>query len=146
MNQPLPRVFGLLLVVLSLQLVGCGGGNLAQVTGKVTANGQPVTEGTLLFSPIAGSTEGEGAIPATAEIQSDGTFTVSTEKPGDGAAVGKHRISYTPPIPEAPDWDGYGKKPEVPKSPFAGFTPTTAEVEIKSGANELTIELAPPRR
>ncbi len=146
MNQPLPRVFGLLLVVLSLQLVGCGGGNLAKVTGNVTANGQPVTEGTLLFSPVAGSAGSEGALPATAEIQSDGTFTVGTENPGDGAAVGKHRVSYTPPALVLPEWDGYGKKPEVPKSPFDGFTPTTAEVEIKSGANELTIELAPPRR
>lgn len=145
MNFDLPRALTLSVMVVTLAALGCGsGGNLAPVTGKVTANGQPVTEGTLLFSPIGGA-GGEGAIPATAEVKPDGTFTAGTDKPGDGAAVGKHRVTYTAPPPPASDWDGYGKQPEVKKSPFAGMQVQPAEIEVKSGQNDLPLELAPAR-
>lgn len=69
-------------------LAGCGGGNgltTAPVKGKVLVNGQPLSHGTISFRPEAGS-------PATGEIRPDGTFTLTTFKPGDGAIVGTHEV------------------------------------------------------
>jgi hypothetical protein len=66
-------------------LSGCGGPNVAKVTGKVTYNGKPVTGGKIMFYPESGRM-------ALGEIGPDGTFTLTTFKPGDGALVGSHRV------------------------------------------------------
>jgi len=55
------------------------------VSGKVTYNGQPLKFGSVTFQPRSGQ-------PARGEIQNDGTFTLSTNKEGDGAAVGMHQV------------------------------------------------------
>ncbi|MDX1946603.1 MAG: hypothetical protein SFU86_14470 [Pirellulaceae bacterium] len=124
-----------------LPLAGCGNKSLAPVKGKVVSGGQPVTEGGLLFTPLAA---GNTAAPATGIIQPDGTFTLGTEGERDGAAIGKHQVKYTPPQPTGPEWDGYGTPPAKTYSPFHGFVPKETEVEIKAGENELTIELVKP--
>jgi hypothetical protein len=71
---------------------GCGSGSavppsLISVKGKVTYKGQPVTKGIVRFEP-----DGFGRM-ATGELQSDGTFELSTLKPGDGAVPGEHRVT-----------------------------------------------------
>jgi hypothetical protein len=68
---------------------------------------------------------------------------MGTESESDGAAVGRHRVLYSAPIPEwdAPDWDGKGVAPKPPETPYAGLHPKEAEVEVKSGSNEINIEL-----
>src|SRR5271157_2379715 len=84
------------LVALAALLVGpywgCGssGGTpvtLIPVKGKVTYKGQPVTKGVIQFEP-----DGYGR-PATGQLQSDGTFELTTLKSGDGVVAGEHRIS-----------------------------------------------------
>ena len=120
---------------------GCSGGaTLGKVNGKVTADGQPVTEGQIQFSPAAGA---QGASPAVGVVNADGTFTLTTKSPGDGAAIGKHVVSYSAPADKQDPWDGYGTAPPVTASAFKGMSAKTAEVEVKSGANDITIELAP---
>jgi hypothetical protein len=128
---------------------GCGGKGATQpVTGKVTFNGKPVTGGSLTFSAIAGEGVKESNPSATAEIQSDGSFTLTTRKEGDGAVVGRYRVSYSSPAPEGSDeepGDGptdYSKLP--PPSPYDGLEPKTKEIEITKGSNEITIELVKP--
>jgi hypothetical protein len=118
---------------------GAGGGAKSKVTGKVVSNGQPVTEGSITFMPVDAK---DGAMPSGGEVKSDGTFTMMTDKT-EGAAVGKHNVSYTPKQVEAPEWDGYGTPPAVPKSAFEGLVPKETQVEVKSGTNDLTIELVP---
>jgi hypothetical protein len=71
---------------------GCGSGSatlpsLIPVKGKVTYKGQPVTKGVIQFEP-----DGYGR-PARGQLQSDGTFELTTLKPGDGVVAGEHRIS-----------------------------------------------------
>jgi hypothetical protein len=71
---------------------GCGGGSaplpdLIPVKGKVTYKGQPVTRGVVRFEP-----DGYGRM-ASGQIQGDGTFELSTLKPGDGVVAGEHRVS-----------------------------------------------------
>jgi hypothetical protein len=128
-------------LVAAAAVVGCGasGGTKSQVTGKVVANGQPVTEGSITFMPVDGKA---GSAPSGGEVQADGTFKMMTENK-EGASIGKHSVSYTPKQVEVPEWDGYGTQPAAPKSTFAGLVPKETQVEVKSGANDLTIELVP---
>ncbi len=79
----------LLLAMVCLPAVllgGCGGPKLGKVTGRVTYNGKPVTGGKIMFYPESGRM-------ALGEIAADGTYSLTTFKPGDGALVGTHRIA-----------------------------------------------------
>ena len=72
---------------------GCGiaGGGapttLIPVKGKVTYKGQPVTRGRIKFEP-----DGFGR-PASGQLKPDGTYELTTEKPGDGVIAGHHRVT-----------------------------------------------------
>ncbi|GAB4137731.1 MAG: hypothetical protein Tsb009_05400 [Planctomycetaceae bacterium] len=71
-------------------VAGCGGDDgpvYAKVTGKVTLNGKPVPNGTVLFVP-QGDTQGG---VATGAIAKDGTFTLVGPS-GKGVPVGKHKV------------------------------------------------------
>src|SRR5262245_59539572 len=74
-------LFGLVFVVFT----ACGP-KLQPAGGKVLVNGGPVTEGTVMFYPVA-----KGR-PATARIMGDGSFTLSYEKPGDGLPPGEYKV------------------------------------------------------
>jgi hypothetical protein len=90
----------------ALFLSGCGGGaRMAKVSGRVTVGGKVVTSGMVTFH----FPNGEGR-PALGAIQPDGTYTLTTTKPGDGAPVGDYIVtiasskvgpeSYRPATPE----------------------------------------------
>jgi hypothetical protein len=130
------------LLLACLALTGCGSSSRGTVNGKVLFNGKPVTEGSLLFTPQDSANQ---AKPATGIVQPDGTFALGTEKDGDGAAIGLHNVFYTAPAPVGPEWLGYGPKPQQKFSPFHGLVPKESAVEVKAGANELTIELTRPQ-
>ncbi|MBN1395249.1 MAG: hypothetical protein JW959_09515 [Pirellulales bacterium] len=76
-------------VVLGLFLNGCGESrpNTASVSGKVTYQGKPVTTGRITFYPV------DGSRPAMAAINEDGTYTLTTFDKGDGAMLGKHKVT-----------------------------------------------------
>ena len=69
-------------------LCGCSqrGEATAIVRGKVTYNGKPVPNGTVNFIPTRGATT------ATGEIHPDGSYALTTYKPGDGAVLGTHKV------------------------------------------------------
>lgn len=78
--------FGWLAVALSLS-VGCDSGRLKTypVQGKVVfADGSPVKVGTIETKSV------EHGIQSTGQIERDGSFTLTTYKPNDGAVAGKH--------------------------------------------------------
>lgn len=54
--------------------------------GTVTLDGKPLTTGSISFVPQAGRS-------ASGIIQPDGTFTLTTYTPSDGAIVGHHQIA-----------------------------------------------------
>ena len=89
------RTCSLLLLALSaLFTQGCGSaeddkGDLVPVTGKVTFKGQPLAKGVVKFDPVD-----DGKV-AKGELQSDGSFSLSTFKPGDGAVVARHRVTVS---------------------------------------------------
>ncbi|WP_439629503.1 hypothetical protein [Gemmata sp.] len=72
-------------LVAALAAAGCGGEKLGRVTGTVTAGGKPVTSGTVQFIPVAGKA-------AVASIMPDGTYSLTTYAPADGALVGTHKV------------------------------------------------------
>jgi hypothetical protein len=78
-------------LVVSLLLAGCGdsGPEMAPVSGIVTVDGQPVANAAVMFVPEAGGR------PATGLTDAEGKFSLETLKPGDGALVGKHKVTVT---------------------------------------------------
>jgi len=134
----------MLCLALCIGLVGCGGAGLAPVKGKVTVNGAPATQGNLTFSPIGGSSEDrEAGKTASAEIQSDGTYTVATNKPGDGAKIGRHRINFTPAEQKLTEEQRKDPKYKAPPPLYLGMTVSPNEVEVKAGSNTIDLQLVP---
>jgi hypothetical protein len=127
----------LLVVALLTILPGCGKGKLATVTGTVHYQGQPVTGGTFIFSPV-----GEGQ-PAAAEIHPDGTYTLGTNGAADGALIGRHRVSYTPPSPPMTEEQRTDRNYTAPPSPYLGLAPREMEIDVNPGKNAVDIELVP---
>ena len=73
-------------VVVCFLAIGCGsGGNRFSVRGEVTADGQPLAEGSINFQPT-GSTTGNTA----GAMIKDGRYTVAANA---GLAPGEYRVS-----------------------------------------------------
>lgn len=60
--------------------------SVVPVSGKVLYNGEPLPFGIVMFQPEKGQA-------AQGEIQSDGSFQLSTYGPNDGAVPGSHKVS-----------------------------------------------------
>ena len=91
------RVFGppAIAAAMALAAFGCGEAGpppLAKVHGKVTYQGKPLTAGSVLFVPVAPKEEGSRDYPAGGQIGQDGSYELTTVNPGDGAAVGDHKV------------------------------------------------------
>ena len=131
-------------------LVGCGDGNKATVSGKVTYKGAPVTGGTLTLYPSSGT-------PYPVNINANGAFNVSDVPVGQmGVAVSTDNVpttqgyqmppGVTPPkdmaTPEAPkiDMSNQEKKVIIPakyRDPkTSGFT-----WDVKGGKNTRDFDL-----
>ena len=108
--------------------------------GKVVTNGQPVTGGALTFMPIDSKS---GAMPAMGKIGSDGTFVVTTDKVGDGAAIGKFTISYSLSPGRNARVGRLWNRPASAEIEYKGYVPKENQVEVKAGQNDLTVEIVP---
>ncbi len=126
------------LSLLCCGLVGCGKSNdfsVTKITGVVLCEGQPIANVKVSFfpvevdknQPIVGKS-GQG------QTQADGTFSISTYKPGDGAVLGKHDVRVAALKKTAPD---------CPADLSATGTVTTVDV-VKGGENHFTINV--PKR
>ncbi len=136
-------------VLLAATWTGCGpSGTTAPVSGTVRAQGQPVSGGVVTFAPLG--TEATLGKPAVGAVQSDGTYVLGTDSKGDGAVMGRHRVTYSPPTVESAPLQEGKHAEALPSSPYAGLIPQQAEVEVKPGSNEINIDLvadpaAPPQ-
>ena len=140
---------GSLVAALWLIAGGCGGDRLstAPVEGKVLYRGEPLEFGSVLFQPEAGP-------PATGTIGADGSFELSTYSNGDGAVIGKHRVSIScfesqgpnapPPDPDREPGRG---KPLVPRKYLRPETSgLTVEVKQDNEPFEFKLTDERPRR
>jgi hypothetical protein len=111
---------------------GCGSGSavpptLIPVKGKVTYKGQPLTKGIVRFEP-----DGFGRM-ATGELHSDGTFELSTLKPGDGVVAGEHRVTVS-------EFDKSRAKDRALKK-YASANVSGLKAEVTPEKNEFTFDL-----
>jgi len=81
-----------------LLVAGCGPSRpkVAKVTGTVTMNGKPVEGATVAFFPQNEVTPGVGGgRMASGVTDAQGKFKLMTFEPGDGAVLGKHKVTVT---------------------------------------------------
>jgi hypothetical protein len=133
--------FQWLLIAFSLvSLVGCGG-NLADVSGAVTLDGQPLRSGrdirtTVVFQPISGS-----AIGAVGLVDESGRYQLSTGSK-KGAVPGDYTVTCTSTqiIPsKTPGGAGSGRSITDPK--YANAKTSGFQFTVQSGSNEFNIPL-----
>lgn len=122
-------------VLLLCGAAGCGPA-LYPVHGKVTLeDGTPVSGGMVVFE----KQEGGKTVMARGEIGADGSYQLSTYRPGDGAPPGHYRVLVSPKFdPTAID------NPQAANSlPFdarySEFGTSGLEYEVKPGTNEFPI-------
>jgi hypothetical protein len=129
-------------MALAVGLTGCGKTEMAPVTGKISLKGAPIKGGTLVFTPIlvAGSEASKGKA-ATAEVHADGTYSLTTERSGDGAQLGHYRVVFTPPAQELTEEQRTNPKYKAPLPLYMGMAAKPADVDVKSGANTIDLEL-----
>ena len=122
-------VMTVLLAIVALS--GCGEasstytGPLIPVKGKVTYKGQPLINGTVSFEPDGAGREVQG------EINPDGTYVMSTYKPGDGIVPGLYRVGIT--------GKPKGGRPIPPK--FRGGSSSKIEADASSDKTEFNFDL-----
>jgi hypothetical protein len=102
--------------------------DVAPVKGKVLCDGRPVPGGIVTFAPVASGNSLKPGKSAGAEIETDGTFVLSTYAQGDGAVIGKCKVTTGSSDPE---------------NPWACTLGTPIDWEVQAGNNEVVIELLP---
>ena len=130
-------VLGLVVVAAA---AGCGSKKIAQVRGTVRVAGAPVKGGVLIFGPVG---DGKVGRPASATINPDGSFTLGTDRVGDGALIGRHHVVFTPPPQQLTEQQRSDPNFIAPPPEYFGMIPKEAEVEVKVGQNTVEIELMP---
>lgn len=123
-----PVYFACLIATAALALLpicGCRAGyerEVAAVTGTVKCDGTLLTSGVVIFTPVEVNTEEaldeeDFAKGARGEIQSNGTYQLSTYSEGDGAVVGVHEVRVMQLDPEDDDTpienEGYACSREI---------------------------------
>lgn len=120
---------------IAFALLACAGGcgtALHPVHGKVTLpDGKPVPGGMVVFEGQAGGK----TISARGEIAADGSYTMSTNSPGDGVPAGTYKVCVAPPGLANPD--ARTAPPFAEK--FSSFDASGLSFEVKPGKNEFPI-------
>ena len=110
---------------------------VGKVAGKVSVRSAPLTSGTIMFFPKAGGPTAQG------QIQPDGTYTLTTFDPGDGAVIGTHTVmveSYVKPAKgPAREIDAETVLAVPPKYTNPGTSGLTADV--KDGENTVDFNI-----
>lgn len=130
----------LLGLVVIVNVIGCNSSNLVVVTGKVTYQDKPVTSGTISFVSADNAS-------AYGDLQPDGSYSLKTDKPGDGAAPGTYKVVVVAMADQAgllPEEKNPLPAPTVPnKYTSVATTDLTAKVE-KGKPNVIDFNLTGP--
>jgi hypothetical protein len=124
-------------------IAGCSQGpTVYRVKGKVTYQGKALTTGVVAFH----HTDQKSPL-VKGEIGPDGTFQLSTRRPGDGAAPGEYRVTVTSMTPgkgvEGIDKDYRPPQPLIPlKYMRLDESPLKATVEARDD-NDIQLSLTP---
>ncbi len=127
-------------------LLGCDSSKhqLAPVSGIVTLDGEPLSEGVINFQPMAGKKVNVGP-GSNARTDAQGRFVLNTTDDQLGAIVGKHRVriySFSPESPRVDDTDSEPPSERVPER-YNYRSNLTFEVSAE-GTSEANFELELP--
>jgi hypothetical protein len=127
------------LVLVALGLAGCGN-RMYPVKGTVTLeDGTPLSKGLIIFERV----DGGPPLTARGDIQPDGSYQLSTTKPGDGVPPGKYKVLINPlDLSDVPD-----EQKNLPfDAKYLSLANSGLEYEVKAGPNEYPIKLARPAK
>jgi hypothetical protein len=128
-----------LVPLLALLATGCASGRYP-VSGRVTyEDGTPVREGTVI-----GETTVDGKVVGVqGNIESDGSFTWGSDRPGDGAPPGTYKVLVMPRA--LGDLElAEGKRPAV-AGKYTKFETSGHTVEVKAERNVFNVTVSPPK-
>lgn len=129
------RVLPVLMVLMGLGLTGCGSSKPSgSVTGKVSMDGKPVTNGSVVFSSSTKGSAAEG------KLDSAGAFNLT-----DSLPVGDYVVTVKPPPAGAPLGAPAAPPPaksDIPEK-YRSEAKSDLKFTIKAGANQATFELKP---
>ena len=130
----------LAVIAAALLTAGCSGGGLAPVRGQlVYPDGQPAKD-LVGCSVVFEATGADGkSVGATGEVDAEGRFELTTNKPGDGAPVGMNKVALNP------RWRGQSERPDpLPVlDKYANASTSGLTVDVKSGGNDVKITVEP---
>lgn len=133
-----------MLAITAILTVGCGKKgefDTAPISGTVTFEGQPVTEGTIDFVPAPGTGTSTGGKPAAATVNADGTYSADTYGNGDGVVPGMKRVRYSAPLPA-----DTREAAQAPPSKYIGMEIEPNEIEVSASGGEFNFELKKPSK
>lgn len=133
-HRTVEGILTLAAVLAFVTAIGCGSSDLAAVRGSVSYRGKPLEHGRVGFHPEEGR-------PAFGDIGRDGTFTLTTLSPNDGASIGNHRVTIHSDRPADPD-DAFSDRISLIPARYqkAETSDLTAEVKAR-GTNTFHFEL-----
>src|SRR5258705_6914772 len=116
-----------------LGLAGCGGPSLYPVHGKVTwdngAEARQLAGGLVICESV------DGKVGARGDIEKDGSFRLSTYKPGDGLLPGKHRVAVVEYSPREPP------PPPIIDRAFSRVEASGLEINVERTTNQVTLKV-----
>ncbi len=130
-----------LVLLASLSLLGCGSGqSVYPVQGQIVyADGSPAMDlngYTVTFESVEHMATAERTgIGGWGNVEADGSFTIGTYKPADGAVLGKHRVAISP---EPQLSDGPATKLPIALK-YATVDTSGIEVEVTRGTNTIAL-------
>lgn len=137
---PIALAIGLLLAALCLVQAGCKPQEkLGRIGGKVTFQGQPVSEGIVVFSSAA------KGVNMNATLKPDGCYEIIMAK-GAGLPLGDYKVCVSPP----PTFFDIGQPasaqvkeyPNIPKK-YHGLETSGLTMTIQDGQNQFDIDMKP---
>jgi hypothetical protein len=98
--------------ILLVTIAGCARSNphCIAVSGQVTYQGKQVKAGMIAFTRLEQAAGGGLVRPATADLQADGSYAMTTFREGDGALPGEYAVSIV-------SFDYSGKRDESQRLP-----------------------------
>lgn len=135
------NLWPLAMLTIGLALSGCGDREVrGRISGKVTFQGRPVTEGLVLFS------NARKGIHMTAPLKADGAYEVLTAK-GAGLPLETYQVCVTPPLPQVVT--GASEEPSEVK-PYPNIPPRYRDpktsgltLTVASADNRFDIDMRP---
>lgn len=134
------NILRLTILLAALVQLGCGGVSdmpeVGTVSGKLTLDGKPVENATIMFHPI------EDGRSSTATSDADGNYELEYMPGTPGAKIGQHEVVVTTFVEESGTDEGDEKVPGREEIIPEKYQPQSElKVEVKAGDNTINLDL-----